>query len=218
MTLLGTVAHAVMERVDLTDPEADVARRLAASPEALVLRDSEAAALAADLRVAARALADELAAGLELVGREVPFVLPLPRHEPKLFLHGRLDVLVRRAGRYVVRDFKYARPGDGAAAQYGAQLGAYRLAILAAGVESADAELIFLRGGTRRSGPACRRSTPPAEEAAARSRRARHARARARRRYATERFARKAGRRERVRGCSAVGYVRPAVWEPARHS
>jgi ATP-dependent helicase/nuclease subunit A len=148
MTLLGTVAHAVMERVDLTDPEADVARRLAASPEALVLRDSEAAALAADLRVAARALADELAAGLELVGREVPFVLPLPRHEPKLFLHGRLDVLVRRAGRYVVRDFKYARPGDGAAAQYGAQLGAYRLAILAAGVESADAELVFLRGGT----------------------------------------------------------------------
>jgi len=148
MTLLGTAAHAVMERVDLVDPEADVMRRLDASPEALLLRASETAALAADLRLAARALAGELAAGLELVGREVPFILPLPRREPKLFLHGRLDVLARRAGRHVVRDFKYATPSDTAVAQYGAQLGAYQLAVLAAGAAHADGELVFLRGGT----------------------------------------------------------------------
>ena len=148
MTLLGTAAHAVMERVDLNDPEADVARRLAASPEALVLRPAESAALATDLRAATRALAAELAAGLELVGREVPFVLPLPRRDPRLFLQGRLDVLARRAGRWVVRDFKYATPSDAAVAQYGAQLGAYQLAVHAAGAEAVEAELVFLRGGT----------------------------------------------------------------------
>jgi ATP-dependent helicase/nuclease subunit A len=148
MTLLGTAAHAVMERVDLGDPEADVARRLAASPEALLLREAEAAALADDLRQAARTLAGELAAGLELVGREVPFVLPLPRREPRLFLHGRLDVLARRAQRHVVRDYKYAAPSDAAVAAYGPQLGAYRLAVLAAGADAVDAELVFLRGGT----------------------------------------------------------------------
>jgi ATP-dependent helicase/nuclease subunit A len=147
-SLLGTAAHAVMERVDLGDPEADVVRRLGASPEALLLREDETAALVADLRLAARALAAELAAGLELIGREVPFVLPLPRAEPTLFLHGRLDVLARRAGRHVVRDFKYAKPSDGAVAQYGAQLAAYQLAVLGAGAAHADAELVFLRGGT----------------------------------------------------------------------
>jgi ATP-dependent helicase/nuclease subunit A len=148
MSLLGTAAHAVMERLDLADPEADVERRVEASPEALLLRDAERAALVADLRLAARALAAELAAGLELVGREVPFVLPLPRRDPKLFLSGRLDVLARRAGRHVVRDFKYAAPSDAGVAQYGAQLGAYQLAVLSAGGEHADGELVFLRGGT----------------------------------------------------------------------
>jgi hypothetical protein len=162
MSLLGTAAHAVMERLDLADPEADVVRCVEASPEALLLRDAERAALVTDLRLAARALAAELAAGLELVGREVPFVLPLPRREPRLFLHGRLDVLARRAGRHVVRDFKYAAPSDGAVAQYGAQLGAYQLAVLSAGAATADAELVFLRGGpTMRALPAV---DPSAEE------------------------------------------------------
>jgi ATP-dependent helicase/nuclease subunit A len=148
ITLLGTAAHAVMERVDFADAEADVERRLAASPEALLLGGTESAALAKDLRVAVRALAAEMAAGLELVGREVPFVLPLPRRDPRLFLQGRLDVLARRAGRWLVRDFKYATPSDAAVVQYGAQLGAYQLAVHAAGAEGVDAELIFLRGGT----------------------------------------------------------------------
>lgn len=148
MTLLGTAAHAVLERVDLSQPEADVERRLAASPEALRLRDSESRMLAADLGLAARTLAGELASGLELLGREVPFILPLPRRAPRLFLHGRLDLLARRRGRHVVRDFKYAASSDGAVAQYGAQLGAYQLAVLAAGADAVDAELVFLRGGT----------------------------------------------------------------------
>ena len=148
MTLLGTAAHAVMERVDLADPEADLARRLAVSPEVLLLREAESTALATDLRAAVRALAAELSAGLEVVGREVPFVLPLPRREPQLFLQGRLDVLARRAGRWVIRDFKYATPSDTAVAQYGAQLGAYQLAVHAFGAAAVDAELVFLRGGT----------------------------------------------------------------------
>jgi hypothetical protein len=75
----------------------------------------------------------------------VPFVLPLPAGRPRLFLHGRIDLLGRRDGALVVRDYKYARPAAAALEVYGAQLGAYRLAAGGAGVE---AELVFLRGGT----------------------------------------------------------------------
>jgi hypothetical protein len=72
-------------------------------------------------------------------------VLPLPARSPRLFLHGRIDLLGRRDGTLVVRDYKYARPAAAALEAYGAQLGAYRLAAGGAGVE---AEIVFLRGGT----------------------------------------------------------------------
>src|SRR5204863_1031239 len=86
----------------------------------------------------------ETAAGMEVVGREIPFVLALPR----LFLHGRIDVLARRDGVHVVRDYKYARSTEGAVENYAPQLGAYRLSVLAAGGGPVEAELVFLRGGT----------------------------------------------------------------------
>jgi hypothetical protein len=60
-----------------------------------------------------------------------------------VFVHGRIDLLARRRGRLVVRDYKYATPTPAAAGQYADQLGAYRLAV----GEEADAELLFLRGG-----------------------------------------------------------------------
>src|SRR5439155_26159679 len=72
----------------------------------------------------------------------------LPRGAPRVFLHGRIDLLARRNGSYVVRDYKYARPTGAAVESYAAQLAAYRLAVLAAGGEQVEAELAFLRGGT----------------------------------------------------------------------
>jgi len=88
-------------------------------------------------------LGGELRAGLEIVGREVPFVLPLPRRQPRVFLQGRIDVLGRRGGVPLVRDYKYATPNDAAVAAYADQLAAYRLAVAA----DAAGELFFLRDG-----------------------------------------------------------------------
>ena len=86
---------------------------------------------------------------LGLVGREVPFVLPLPAGgAPRVFLEGRIDLLARRGDALIVRDYKYTRPTAEAVVQHGAQLAAYRLAVAGAG-EPAAGELVFLRGGTR---------------------------------------------------------------------
>jgi hypothetical protein len=164
-TLLGTAAHGVLEALDLAAaPEAEIARCLAARPEALVLGRADLDALAADLGRAAAMLRAEVADGLEIVGREVPFVLGLPRRMPRVFLHGRIDLLARRSGRHVVRDYKYVRATPTSGETYGAQLGAYRLAVLAAGPGGVEAELVFLRGG-----PVARplgRFDPDAEEVA----------------------------------------------------
>jgi len=147
-TRLGTAAHGVLEALDLAAaPDGEVARLLAARPEALALRRAELDALAGDLEAAAGALRAEMAAGLAIVGREVPFVLALPAGAPRVFLHGRLDLLARRGAVQIVRDYKYARPAPAAVEGYATQLGAYQLAVRAAGAAEVEAELVFLRGG-----------------------------------------------------------------------
>ena len=139
--LLGTAAHAVLEAVALDGAADDeIVRRLAT----FALPPADVAAVASDVRTAVAALRDDVAAGLEIVGREVPFVLALPRAAPRVFLHGRIDLLARRAGTLVVRDYKYVAPATASVETYAPQLGAYRLA---AGPGTA-AELVFLRGGT----------------------------------------------------------------------
>jgi ATP-dependent helicase/nuclease subunit A len=146
--LLGTAAHGVLEAVDLARAtEEDVARALAATPEALTLAARDQRALAESLGRAVRAVQAEMAAGLEFLGREVPFVLPLPRERPLLFLQGRIDVLARRERAVVVRDYKYGRPSAGAAERHGAQLGAYGLAAATLGGARVEVELVFLRDG-----------------------------------------------------------------------
>jgi len=155
-TRLGTAAHGVLEAVDLAAaPEDEIARLVTARPEALALRRSELEALAADLRAAAVALRGEIAAGLAIVGREVPFVLALPAGAPRVFLRGRLDLLARRGPAHVVRDYKYARPTAASVERYAPQLGAYELAVGAAGAAAVETELVFLRGA-----PVVRRLPP----------------------------------------------------------
>jgi ATP-dependent helicase/nuclease subunit A len=143
-TLLGKAAHGVLETIDLARAGGDDIRdAVAARPESVVLEAEAVARLTADLRAAAAALRAEIAAGLEVVGREVPFVLPLPAGAPRVFIHGRMDLVARRAGRLVVRDYKYALPTPVAAAHHADQLAAYRLALGG----DADGEVMFLRGG-----------------------------------------------------------------------
>src|SRR5581483_1722491 len=147
-TLMGTLAHAVLERLDLERATVDaIAARVAERPEALRLRDAERTALVADLVAAAASLRADVAGGLVVVARELPFVLPLRAGDTEVFLHGRIDLLARRSGALVVRDYKYAAPGPEGAARYAAQLAPYRLAVAAGGVPAA-AEIVFLRGGT----------------------------------------------------------------------
>jgi ATP-dependent helicase/nuclease subunit A len=148
-TLRGTAAHGVLEALDLAAaPEAEVRRLLDARLEALVLSRHERAALAADLVTAAAALRADVAAGMEVVGREVPFVLALPAGRPRVVLNGRLDLLARRGRAHVLRDYKYAAPPADATLRHGGQLGVYQLAVHAAGAPVVEAELVFLRGGT----------------------------------------------------------------------
>jgi len=146
--LLGTAAHGVLETVDLAAaPDAEIARRLEARLEALVLPRRERVALAADLVAAARVLRAEVAAGLAIVGREVPFVLALPAGARRVVLQGRIDLLARRGDDLLVRDYKYAAATPDGGARSADQLDAYRLAVATAEGARVGAELVFLRGG-----------------------------------------------------------------------
>ena len=148
-SLLGTAAHAILQTVALDGgADVDLGRLLAARPEAFALDPPTLAALADDLAVAVAALRADVAAGFAVLGSEVPFVLALPLRAPRLFLHGRIDLLGRRGGEPVVRDYKYARASATAVESFAPQLAAYRLAVRAATGGDVGAELVFLRGGT----------------------------------------------------------------------
>jgi hypothetical protein len=203
--LLGTAAHGVLEALALeTADDAAVRRLVTARPEASGLNGAPLEELIADLSAAARVLRAEAAAGLEILGREVPFVLGLPRAAPRVFLHGRIDVLARRR-RLVVRDFKYALPSASAAAGYGAPLRAYVWPCAAAASPSMRSSSSCAAGrgscaaGDRRRGrggcPARRGDAP-----AARFPRRRPMRSRARRRLRT--------------ACGARLRLRPRCWGP----
>jgi ATP-dependent helicase/nuclease subunit A len=163
-TRLGVAAHGILETVDFAaaPDRGDLGARVDARAEALVLSARQRTALADDLFAAVRALAADVAAGLEIVGREVPFVLALPASAPAVVLRGRIDLLARRDGRFVVVDFKYAAPSERGVAGYADQLAAYQLAIARGRGGPVAAELRFLRGGSVvRALPAC---DPDAEE------------------------------------------------------
>jgi hypothetical protein len=71
-------------------------------------------------------------------------------------VRGRIDLLARRAGRWVVVDFKYATPSERSVAGYAAQLATYRLAVARGWGGPVEGELRFVRGGaTTRALPPC---------------------------------------------------------------
>ncbi|MGH7906748.1 MAG: UvrD-helicase domain-containing protein, partial [Candidatus Binataceae bacterium] len=84
-----------------------------------------------------------------VAGREIPFFLKIEDESSKLFLRGRIDLLLEREGALVIRDFKYSRPGKSDGESWRIQMESYALAAAAAYPDhEVRAELVFLRGGS----------------------------------------------------------------------
>jgi hypothetical protein len=113
------------------------------------LRAAELDAVVTDLVAASALVQREQTAGLVMLAREEPIALGIPASAPEVVLHGRIDVLARRGGALVVQDYKYAEPSAAAAAEYGEQLAAYRLAVRRRTGEEVAGELVFVRGAPR---------------------------------------------------------------------
>ncbi|MGH8013826.1 MAG: UvrD-helicase domain-containing protein [Candidatus Binataceae bacterium] len=146
---MGTIAHAVLERLESSPGsafQAGIASMVDAFGAAASLTQAQCRELTRDLHdyvARHRATLDQEA----LVGRELPFFLNAGDGAVALFIRGQIDVLVRRDGKLIVRDYKYARQ-HGQAGAYQIQMECYALA---AGQTYPDypvtAEIAFLRDG-----------------------------------------------------------------------
>ncbi|MFZ0889916.1 MAG: PD-(D/E)XK nuclease family protein, partial [Candidatus Binataceae bacterium] len=143
---MGIVAHAVLERLDRglagRTLEDEIARLVGAMAAGKGLDPGRRAALARDIvRYAASREGAE-----RIVGREVPFFLSVAESDVALFVRGRIDVIVERDGRLVVRDYKYARGDQTEPQTYRVQMECYALAAQSEYPgRPVDAELIFIR-------------------------------------------------------------------------
>jgi ATP-dependent helicase/nuclease subunit A len=148
-TAMGTIAHAVLERLDPAAPIAGLERTIRELVDSMAaeapLDRTAREALVADLaRYAASRDGDDGAT----VGREIPFFLKLIDTASAIFVRGQIDALIERAGELVVRDYKYARPGEDG---YETQLRCYALATLEHHPgRRVGAEIVYLRGRTER--------------------------------------------------------------------
>lgn len=148
-TAMGTIAHAVLERLDPAAPAAGLERTIRELVDSLAaeapLDRADREALVLDL---ARYAAGRDREDGVMVGREIPFFLRLTDGATAIFVRGQIDALIERAGQLVVRDYKYARPGDD---DYTTQLRCYALATVEHHPGRAvGAEIVYLRGATER--------------------------------------------------------------------
>jgi ATP-dependent helicase/nuclease subunit A len=146
---LGTIAHAVLERLDAATPPVDLERVIRGLVDSMA---AEAALKRADREALVRDLARYAAIRDRedgtIVGREIPFFLKLGDGPTAIFVRGQIDALIERAAVLVVRDYKYARPGGG---DYETQLRCYALATLEHHPDRAvSAEIVYLRGDVER--------------------------------------------------------------------
>jgi hypothetical protein len=140
--LMGTVAHAVLERIEfgMTASAADgeIRRLVETIGAAAGLESADRDEIARDL---SRYLAQAPLAGLD-IRREVPFFL---NAGGAMFVRGQIDVIADDGERILVRDYKYARERD--ADSYQVQMECYALAAASANSGRAvAAEIVFLRG------------------------------------------------------------------------
>jgi ATP-dependent helicase/nuclease subunit A len=135
---MGTVAHAVLERLYPDAPnESEISRLVDLLGIPAGLDAEQRSAIVRDL---VRYMA-KFAAGAPTM-REVPFFCHIGE---TLFVRGQIDALVEQGDRVIVRDYKYARAAD-QASLYQVQMEAYALAAADAYAESGiEAEIVFLR-------------------------------------------------------------------------
>lgn len=138
---LGSVAHAIMERVNLDDRDAPGEAELVRLAESLAapagIDALQCKAVAHDLSryIASRSRAEQV------IGREVPFMMNLG---PGLFVRGQIDAIVRVGTTLLVRDYKYISHPE--AAHYQIQMECYALAVATMHPEyPVEAELVALR-------------------------------------------------------------------------
>jgi len=153
---LGTLVHAVLERINFTQPEPDLAGLCQfLAPEHVENDPQTTAAAATEMveRFLASPRAAELAQAKQVL-REVEFLLPWPmdsKTDASRYLHGYIDCLYQNAaGAWHVLDYKSNRvdkAGVAAAAEsYAMQMFVYGLACeQALGVPPAQCVLHFLR-------------------------------------------------------------------------
>ncbi len=138
---LGSVAHAVMERVKLDDKnpptEAELHRLAQTFAASAGIDTVQCMAVAHDLSryIGSRSRSESV------IGREVPFMINLA---PQLFMRGQIDAVVRVGNALMVRDYKYISHPE--AEHYQIQMECYALAVAMVNPGySVEAELVALR-------------------------------------------------------------------------
>lgn len=164
--LVGILAHRILQYWDFSLPPDGLADRIAAvcRTEPLHGSSEDMAAIESELR---GLFATFTASGpyrdlcrAEILGREVPFILPWPApdtgHSSPVTRHclmeGVIDILYRLDGHICLADYKTDRVQDselsGRAAAYAGQAGVYREAVLRClGLNRVDVQVMFLRNG-----------------------------------------------------------------------
>ena len=138
VSAMGTVAHAVLERVqsDATG-ERKIGELVDFFGIPAGLDTKERAVIIADL---ARYLAKFVTSAA--TAREVPFFYNIGE---SLFVRGQIDALIEQGDRVIIRDYKYARAAD-QVSLYQVQMEAYALAVADAYPRSSvEAEIVFLK-------------------------------------------------------------------------
>jgi ATP-dependent helicase/nuclease subunit A len=149
--LVGTLCHRVLERWDYRTggslPElVEAAEKALAGSAPTAEWDLVRAEASSILAAFTRSPAAKALAAVEILGREVPFVRPLPDGSVQ---RGAMDLLYRKDGRVWVADYKTAAVGDAKAAEaeWGEQGAAYAAAVQAATGEPASFAVVSLRSG-----------------------------------------------------------------------
>ncbi|HEY6394547.1 MAG TPA: PD-(D/E)XK nuclease family protein, partial [Candidatus Binataceae bacterium] len=147
---LGIVAHAVLERLGkrLGSPitEKEIRELVDAMSAGGSLEKSDRDAIARDVaRYAAYRSNGGTRHDEQVIGREIPFFMSQSGGEFTVFVRGQIDLLSKDSRGLLVRDYKYSRAVQEAAA-YDVQMQCYALAASESEpAESIRAELVFLR-------------------------------------------------------------------------
>ncbi len=126
----GTLAHAILERLDLARAAEEPARALAAAMRAVRAPPSDDLVARLSPFVAGDYVRELAGLGDERVSREVPFSLAVDAGAATLVLRGQIDLLVDAGDHVDVVDYKVTAPrGADATAPYRFQLGCYAAAV-----------------------------------------------------------------------------------------